>query len=178
MRPIKIKVLLILSAICILYFLFLTGYMIYTQVIIPRRIVQERRSLHSIATALESYYIDWSEYPHELEVLTKAPNLKIENGELKKTGTFLIAVPRSAFGTHPFPRYFRGRTQGWFVWLPGPDEDFDISLDENLKSAFDLFWEKRDREKHTISSPWLADRLYDPTNGLRSNGDILRTQFQ
>ena len=63
------------------------------------------------------------------------------------------------------------------VWMPGPDRDFDIIVNNDFRIAFDKLRMRKNWQRRTTVSTWLNERLYDPTNGIRSSGDILRTQL-
>jgi len=152
-------------------------YLIAIRVTVPMKGSRDQASLRSVASALESYLVDWSEYPHELDLLTQVPDVMAEGEKIVEIGPFLFEIPRSAFGKHPYPQYYRG-SYHWFLWMPGSDGDYDLAFNDDFMTAFDLYWKNEDWRGPTISSPWLNERLYDPSNGIRSSGDMLRTQFQ
>jgi competence protein ComGC len=136
----------------------------------------EREELRKLAAALESYCIDCSNYPYELGLLTQVPDLVLKGNTLIKREPFLAEIPHSVFGKHLFPRYFSSDYH-WFVWMPGPDRDFDIVVTDDFREAFDILRMNKNWQRKTTASSWLSERLYDPTNGIRSSGDILRTQL-
>lgn len=152
-------------------------YMTVTRITVPWKVKEDRNSLRSVAAALEAYFVDWSEYPHELSLLTRVHDFVLEGDTLVERGTYLIEIPHSAFGKRLLPRYCR-RNYHWFAWMPGPDRDFDIAVNNDFVQAYDMFWKNKDWQGESISSSWLIERLYDPTNGIRSSGDLLRSQFQ
>ena len=52
------------------------------------------------------------------------------------------------------------------LWLPGPGRNSDLQRGVELQSAL------KDLNAGKFS-PWLHDRLYDPTNGTTSAGAIV-----
>jgi hypothetical protein len=53
------------------------------------------------------------------------------------------------------------------LWLPGPNQTYDIKPGPELDAALTHLWKKN------MTTPWLADRIFDPTNGSNF-GDIVR----
>jgi len=60
-------------------------------------------------------------------------------------------------------RYRNRALSCWILWQPGPDGDFDIS------------YEDADRYTESCNSSALSkEKIYDPSRGKRSSGDIVR----
>jgi hypothetical protein len=147
-----------------------TTKLAWTQHLVRRDPVTLRR----IAVALETYYIDWSTYPPDLRRLTvkhvfEKPIFLKGGGSMTEWGPILESeYLHSSMGTGYRGRYDCAALSNWIVWFPGPDEDFDIQHGKSL-----------DRFVQTYTNPWtaiaqLGVRVYDPTNGILSSGDIVR----
>ncbi|MGC8841903.1 MAG: type IV pilin protein [Candidatus Sumerlaeaceae bacterium] len=150
------------------------------------KVSRAKSDLRSIATALESYYVDNNHYPpftvfvrgllgeQQIHLVTtpvayisSVPQDVFQAGKPKKypgaTGTCAAKNYDDWYG--PYPRYFLYSTNtfllngesGWTVRCMGPDLDFDL-----VGCASD----------NDIAEP--LNGKYDPTNGTVSNGDVLR----
>lgn len=131
-----------------------------------------RAKMRSVATALESYYVDWSSYPptSDLDSLTRDGAGGISNiYALKRLTTpiaYITSVPIDPFAeTEGSPLlYFEpqrerdaelsGKGFLWCIWSVGPDGRSDI------------------RSKADLTNLETNILAYDPTNGLLSAGDI------
>jgi hypothetical protein len=143
---------------------------------VSKKVKQDKASLRVIATALAAYGIDWQDSPLGMESLTRYTrydNPQPFSGRVA-FGPYLERVPHSAFvKDSPVQLLIVPRTDAlgaysYLAWTEGPDKTFDLKPDDKLKQEF----------KATISaekpSPWITERIYDPTNGTRSKGDIIR----
>jgi prepilin-type N-terminal cleavage/methylation domain-containing protein len=149
---------------------------------IRSKVSRAKADLRSIATALESYYVDNNHYmPFTVYVrgllgeqqihllttpvayITSIPQDVFQASKPKKSTTCPAKNYDDWYG--PYPRYFLYSTDtfllngetGWTVRCMGPDLDFDLV---GCPSDND------------IVEPLNAK--YDPTNGTVSNGDIVR----
>jgi hypothetical protein len=108
--------------------------------------------MRAMATALESYRVDWNVYPPDT-----APHLT-------SPIAYFVGLPRDPFvapGAEPFS--YRRFSEGdplidvygaYVITSPGPDGDRDLSL------------------QSLPLTPWNS--VFDPTNGVTSGGDLLR----
>jgi prepilin-type N-terminal cleavage/methylation domain-containing protein len=150
----------------------------------------------SLATALESYYIDHKSYP----AWSASPDLGINASSRRWAAlnppvpTFLarsashpelitITTPVSyltsyfvdpmapmknvTFGYYSINALNEGDPAGWFTWSPGPDADYDITM-KNIEAIYD--------PAQQVPNPALVDLTYDPTNGTKSSGDVWRAK--
>lgn len=149
-----------------------------------------RSDLRSLATALESYYIDHGTYPAHTRVPEQAaftkqfaskdgskqlpfPMLRDRRGN----EAFATLTTPTAYLTHYFYDPFakeKGRSfaywstvveghAGWIAWSPGPNKKYDLD------------WTKYDPSVPQ-PSPELLTYSYDPTNGVGSSGDVFRVK--
>lgn len=159
-----------------------------------------RSDLRSVATAIEIYQMDhhalpaWSADPDKSAFIQATAKSETE---LRAVSTFAhydkagnplatLTTPVSIITSHfhdPFSSMrsapyaywgFEGASDtaemasGWIIWSRGVDTHHDITL-ELLRSLHD---------KHgpaLLSHPTLIEKMYDPTNGGISNGDICMT---
>jgi len=124
-----------------------------------------KADLRSLATGIESYYVDHDAYP----AFAVVPN---DNG-LPYTHLSSPVSYISTYFTDPFVEspsstycYWTDPTSsGWIAWSAGPDGDYDITYNfvettYNPKSGDNQFYYLK----------------YDPTNGTASSGDIYRVK--
>jgi prepilin-type N-terminal cleavage/methylation domain-containing protein len=139
---------------------------------IPRgRISRVRSDMRSLQVAIETYRLDHKVYPAD-----HLPHRQIMvNGEaIKEEGMIALSTPVAYisalfFDPHSFDkqqtfafgsgadadRDGKPINQSWVLVGRGPDGDFDTQRIQHF--------------------PWITDfYLYDPTNGLESNGDLVR----
>jgi len=118
--------------------------------------------MRSLATALESYRIDWGLYPGRLDEMTTPI-------------VYITDIPRdplspSGKGKHRQPIQYYHRGEDWILWSAGTDKVYDIRH-EILESFFDL----TNATTETLNI-LHARYTYDPTNGVVSPGDAWRVR--
>ena len=155
------------------------------------RVARVKADQRSMATALESYNIDHGGYPAwntepsrnafgekalKHEVLAGLPTFAREPG-LETLTTPVTYI--SAYFADPFaplrgatfcywPTYISTselETPAWIIWSPGPDERYDLTMD-NIAQVYGSHEE--------FPSDRLRELTYDPTNGTKSAGDVWR----
>ena len=134
--------------------------------------------LRAISAALEAFHRDQARYPTLREYYAGAPMLEMqfEDGEnLRMTLTSPIQYldkPRGdlfAIGGEDRAYHYWSDGDAWVLLARGPDRFFQASpqaVGEWIVGASPL------------SSEWPSDQsawLYDPTNGITSRGDIIKT---
>lgn len=157
--------------------------------------------LRTYSVAVNSYHLDNGQYPNWS--LDPAKNnfawVKDRTGILKTQPTFLLKVdagpgnlttPVAYMSTLPHDLFspiegamfcywtpladdktsasFGGAAstpKGYIMWSAGPDRQYDLTI-QNIALAFD--------EKSTTPTAFLIAHTYDPTNGVKSRGDIWR----
>lgn len=148
---------------------------------IRSKVSRTRSDMRSMATALESYYVDNNAYA--AWVMSDDPqSAAAGNSTLAGMPTFRNYTPGSAFSltspiayvTSYFPDVFNSDREnpgpfsyfsdgrGWILTSPGPDAVFDFNPIEVYKSDLGM------------GNPHLIQYSYDPTNGTVSHGDIWR----
>lgn len=148
--------------------------------------VSRVRSDHrSLATALESYYVDNNDYPAHaagdmginayLPDVSPARSLTTFRRASMPNGPHSLTTPiayitnffRDPYGTgagdNPYYGYYRDKN-GWILLSAGPDGDYDIDPAKDYNSAIPQ------------PSIHLLSKSYDPTNGTVSDGDIFRVK--
>jgi Tfp pilus assembly protein PilE len=150
-----------------------------------------RADLRSLATGVESYFVDNNVYPNysdnpainanreaaqEAPVLFDVPTFR---ADYPRSGYFTITTPIAyitSYFTDPFAPAKRATfaywtpdpksdAVGWIMWSPGPDKDYDLTI-ANVALAYN----PNDR----VPNDYLIERTYDSTNGTESNGDVYR----
>ena len=161
-----------------------------------------RADLRSLATALESYFIDNNAYPvytvitansanADLNLSNDAQNMPTFRIRLAGDEFFGVTTPRSyitSFLSDPFAitrglafAYYTD-TAGWVTWSLGPDSDENngggsVSSDLGPGNAYETVYTS------TIAQPSTTliagentgagnSYTYDPTNGTKSGGDV------
>lgn len=111
---------------------------------------REMSNMRTIAAALDSYKTTFAAYP----------------SSLSQAFTGGATVPQSAFGKYEYVTApgFSGAPR-YSIWSCGPDGKFDINPGPDLNAAI--------AKLPTITN-WLTARVYDPTNGSISPGDMIR----
>ena len=152
------------------------------------KVARTRADLRSLATGLESYFIDNNAYP----AMTNDPQLtanadlasqnpganwsppafrrKENSRDLLRTLTtpvsYIVRDFVDPFATPSGRRFSYYQPQGlpgWLIWSPGPDGDYDLEG-----------WEYD--PTRAVPSPEMINKTYDPSNGLRSDGDVYRVK--
>jgi type II secretory pathway pseudopilin PulG len=145
------------------------------------KVSRAKSDMRSMATAIESYYVDFNVYPPSTENPGEMYGNKPANAD--HFSTFRVMNPKQAmplttpigYLTSSFfepansdlnsgPYGYFSEKDFWVVWTAGPDKKFDIN-----PSNFQGF-------KFPITSEEIANQTYDPTNGTISAGDIWRVK--
>jgi general secretion pathway protein G len=157
------------------------------------KVSQARSDLRTLATAIESYHVDtnaypaWSAQPGEnyfiptsnKKDLAKTANLPTFKRLIPGNPMMTLTTPQAYIAAY-LPDIFTspdnyGRQiycywtppsgEGWIVWSPGPDHQYDLTMN-NIAKAYD--------GATTSPSILLLSLTYDPTNGTISKGDVWR----
>lgn len=144
---------------------------------IRAKVNRTRADMRSMATALESYYVDCNNYPlcdaveNMRKLSTGEPTVPCFRGSSLTTPiAYLTTLYPDPFAPEKQPfAYFAvpgdpkkpNELVAWILFSPGPDGRFDLNY-----SAYD--------GKLAQPQPWLLHSAYDPTNGIVSGGDIWR----
>jgi len=154
---------------------------------VPYKLKRVKADMRSMATGLESYFVDCSSYPSWVPgsdplAFNKAPatrnmpslrlGVNIHGAVVPITLTTPIAYltrysedPFQVAPTDPQPTFvYYADINGWVLISPGPDGDYDIDPEQDYQSNI-----------RQPSEPILFE-AYDPTNGLMSDGDIFRVK--
>jgi hypothetical protein len=155
---------------------------------VNRKVTRVKADMRTIATALESYLIDWcGGYPPlkagGLRMLITTPDIVGGKGdtpddqmdaaldEPRAIVGYLGMIPLDPFGAKPgdLYQYYTGPTnpqnQGWILFSPGPDGTIQI----DPANDYDCMIPQ--------PSAKLLIKSYDPTNGTFSAGDIFRLKM-
>lgn len=161
------------------------------------KVARVRVDLRTISQALEMYHIDHRAYPHPKQngIVFRIANHIATVLELTTPTSYLATVmmedpfvPMETWGTEEhatFPTYVYVNYRGHWGLRDGL-RSFGISDEKQLPDAFGLtsqgpddadsggVWLPGDIRMNRRCLGCKYDRLYDPSNGLRSSGDILR----
>lgn len=125
------------------------------------KVAAVKSDMRSMATALESYCVDFNDYPVNLKSLTTPV-------------AYLSSLYWDRFApkgvTFQYARLLNddGKAGFWLLWSPGPDlmDDIDRATLERFPPP--------EPEQNGELFDYLTQRLYDPTNGTVSAGDVFR----
>lgn len=155
----------LLTAGCIVFFVWVPGYIDSP---IRSRAGRVRADMRSLQIGVETYFIDHEAYPAWVMAEKSAPGFMAKAGPHESIHTLTTPIAFiSSYCTDPFApgggtyAYWAGDCrQGWILYSPGPDEQYDI-----------VPWEDYTPGSETPSAA-LIGKTYDPTNGEVSGGDI------
>lgn len=146
------------------------------------KIIEQQRA---VSNALEAYQVDQHAYPGsrplrdfagrhanwlrkaggwDLETIDPG-QLNLQHG-LTTPVAYMPALPADLFakgGALPMAYYCDG--EGWLLFSAGPDWDYDIQRPSEVYHS-----------SKTNPAPALIELTYDPTNGVKSSGDIIRVK--
>lgn len=142
-----------------------------------------KSDLRIMRTALESYFVDNNVYPafgtgsrsvnagllSHNDPEYKFPSFHIPTrsmGNLTTPVSYINRLLVDQFAPKPgmIYGYYYNKSVGWILISAGPDRKYDID------PANDFYYEGSDL------SPVFIEKIYDPTNGTKSSGDIVRTK--
>ncbi len=140
------------------------------------RVKEEQRVL---SRALQNYRMDYNDYPRDLHALN-APT------------AYLSTLPPDPFLDRAHRRayvYYYEPAEGYkyIIVSAGPDGDLDLNLmiQEYLRIASSSddeeeqdFNPTRDEILNSVIPVYLAAKVYDPTNGIISDGDVVTFSHQ
>ncbi|MBX3728573.1 MAG: prepilin-type N-terminal cleavage/methylation domain-containing protein [Candidatus Sumerlaeia bacterium] len=155
------------------------------------KVSRAQADMRSVATALEAYHVDYNKYPTMLEPGFTGGVAPLANSDLKwwyvpNSLSTPIAYISSATMQCPFGgNWERKDNFPDNIWrrygyenipeLMGKRVDFPILANRYRDEA--LVWSGMWRLQCVgPDTLWNPSRLYDPTNGTVSEGDIIRTQ--
>ena len=148
---------------------------------IREMVSRTKNDMRSMATGIESYYVDNNTYPFTTTNSAAMPvhaysfDGRPVPGPMTKypDGPASLSTPIAyvtSFFPDPFARitpdtfaYYSPDPNGWVLFSPGPD------------GKYDFIWELYTSAVAQPSTELIAF-MYDPTNGLLSSGDIIRVK--
>jgi type II secretory pathway pseudopilin PulG len=154
------------------FFFFSSRHLVVTTKI--SRVKEEHKVL---VRALQNYQMDYMDFP------TNVQGLASLNGPT----AYLAALPRDPFMSSPemiyYYRYNPGGGYSYIIVSAGPDGDIDFT---DYLSQISLLPSTPTSEKHepdsslvdALFNKYLTTRIYDPTNGLNSDGDVITLSFR
>lgn len=148
------------------------------------KVSRVRADMRSMATALESYYIDNNNYPAWTMEQEKSVNAgrhgvsEIPTFMARPMGSNLMTLTSPIAYIHPhhfhdvfapdptatFGYISSNSPPDWLIFSPGPNGRYDIDISKWQPGGLQINWD------------WLVDVTYDPTNGTISDGDIWRAR--
>lgn len=179
---------LAIAAICLGFLGQIFGIAVLAAIAVPNfleaqtrsRVSMVRSHMRSLATALETYYIDVNSYPAmssdprtsifgNAQASLPVPGFRMQAGSRVMTLTTPVAyitnLPEDPFSTVAGGTYayYTPGPRGFILISPGPDGDWDLD-----PAIYDP----------TIAQPSddLLHFTWDPTNGTVSDGDIWRVK--
>jgi hypothetical protein len=149
----------------------------------PLDVNRVRSDMRAMTVALETYSIDFNDYPPSVNagdprsinrgdpLMSQMPSFAepaLTTPIAYITGLFQDPSATS-WATFAYERFapsdpWHGLFGDWVLLSPGPDGDWDLTI---------LTQRRRARQRPTVAG--VVDNLFDPTNGLTSSGDIVRT---
>lgn len=140
---------------CALYF---TTYSVY-----KRNLPALTSDMRRLETALESYFIDFSHYP-AMENDYSIPKTLTTPVAYVITADFKDRLHES--NEESLRYYYKKNSINWVMQSCGPDQDYDL----NETVYFNAMKGSLNGQKGTSL---LNSYEYDPTNGIKSSGDVL-----
>jgi len=150
------------------------------------KVSRARSDMRSMATALESYYVDNNAYAAWAEGDLGVNSFLPQGSPARNMPTFRRYTPGGPMTLTTPIAYINGYLKdpfapeqgqvaysyystksGWILISPGPDRDYDIIPQK----------EYQDNVNMGTIPPGILDKTYDPTNGTISNGDIYRIKM-
>jgi len=126
-----------------------------------------------LATAVESYYVDWSSYPPSSDFETV-----VSRGGGDSMPTLRrITTPIAYITRIPDDPFSETGDVPYFYFTPDPEKDAEL-IEKNIRW---ISWSvgpdgvNNIRSRDCFKHPKWFDLFYDPTNGTNSAGDIIRT---
>ncbi|HBF33824.1 TPA: hypothetical protein DDW35_04605 [Candidatus Sumerlaeota bacterium] len=167
------------------------------------KVSRAQSDMRSLATAIESYYVDNNKFPVSSEDVSLTPFGKVvqQNPALKQQTTFrtnfgqkvgqpipvmtlttpvsyITSYPGDPFGIKgagtPFC-YYNAQELGWLLWSCGPDGEYNMTL-EDAKKVYNPAVPNPTKELLTGVGASGKSLTYDATNGTTSSGDIWRVK--
>ncbi|MFH0794520.1 MAG: type II secretion system protein GspG [bacterium] len=171
-----LTVVAVVSILAILFVLSSLHFIVNTKI---SRVKEEHRVL---ARALQNYQIDYNSYPNTLRGLRA----------LTAPTTYLVHVPEDPFITDRQRSYlYIAKPREGIEWLivsAGPDGDIDLReflspASESLTDGVSAAASGGGSGQIVPLSPevfqqYIATKCYDPTNGTRSDGDLITLSLQ
>ena len=124
-------------------------------------------NMQAVATALESYAVDWQAYPPE-----RGPHLSTDDGVAQLLTTpiaYIASLPENLFipeedwnRQHWWQYGVAPQGDGWCIESRGPD------MEETSPPEARFY-----RESLLTERPVYLINAYDPSNGLKSRGDLV-----
>jgi len=179
-----IELLLVIAVLAVLASIAVPNYM---DAQVRAKVSREVSDMRSIATALETYFVDAALYPPHGEKLADGTvNFPASQGGLTTTEympdfpltspvAYIISVPFDPFliSYDAFdPRYGYVETKGMVAIMQANGLDEPAAKLEPRYGGWRLYAAGPDRDR----TDGKLGILYDPTNGTSSNGDLVRSQ--
>lgn len=130
-------------------------------------IARVHADFRSIATALETFYIDNKDYPSMEEDCSLPKELTTPIAYLSSLPDFKNSRSQKGIGKLPVRYFIIDKGQNWILQNCGPDGDYDLTAYHLIQMI---------NESETEYSYFMKDGYYDPTNGTDSSGDIFRVK--
>ena len=131
------------------------------------RVSGAQEDLLAIRTALEAYHADWNDLPPAGGEALPVARLTTPIPYLQEAPANPFADRRVGRKAKPFAFWVEDSGQvdlaeapKWYVVSPGPDRRMDLARADLRPAAVEA------------RRPDFVDRLYDPTNGTLSRGDL------
>jgi hypothetical protein len=130
-----------------------------------------------LVRALQNYQMDYYDFPNNEQGLFA----------LNSPTAYLSSLPIDPFRLSPRQIYYYHHNPGggyrYIIVSSGPDGDIDflnyLQQAALLPSAEVEESERPDRSiTDALFSNYLTQRIYDPTNGLNSDGDVITLSFR
>ncbi len=164
------------------------------------KVSRVKADFRSVSTAIESYLIDYNQYPVNLNIPSEPGAfflawLSIPGASITSPIAYMTSIPEEdifkpqkpgAFNPNGYYQYFyygQGQEKPYpniVAWMNGTG----YAARDGFREAYSLVSWGPDREQSNgehieFPEPWLftgpqPPTVYDPTNGTVSNGDIVR----
>ena len=169
----ELLIVIVITALLSIFFIFSSRYLIIRSKV--ARVQEEQRVLQR---ALGNYQMDYSDLPRN--------NIGLK--ALNAPTTYLTSIPKDPFGgsseSDSYFYYHQPDQDYYYVVISaGPDKDVDFedfieqqtatSSNQQMGKADANHNSKRITMQYNSLKDYLTHKSYDPTNGLKSDGDIV-----
>jgi prepilin-type N-terminal cleavage/methylation domain-containing protein len=161
------ELLVVLTVILVLVVIFMLSY---NHLVITTKISRVKEEHVMVVRALNNYHVDYDSFPSTFRGLTA----------LSAPTAYLGTIPKDPFSPateHSNYLYIEEPLDGinFIIISRGPDQDSDLAemVQTFQAAANNAPYAEEPAQEIFILQSYLREKIYDPTNGVNSDGDIV-----